>query len=98
MLCILLENTASAQTPTPAINPGTPWPATDGLGRSLPTTPKTGGLLPDRCVGIFYFLWHDQPWNSQQVVRPPNDLAKILKWGRASHSNIFLDAAPVGAA
>lgn len=59
-------------------NPGTPWPATDGLGRSLPTALKSGGILPERCVGIFYFLWHDQPWNAQKIERPPNDLAKIL--------------------
>ena len=71
-------STALAQTPAASINPGTPWPATDGLGRSLPTAQSPAGILPERCVGIFYFLWHDQSWNAQQLARPPNDLAKIL--------------------
>jgi hypothetical protein len=41
-------------------NPGTPWPAVDGLGRVLPTAEEVGPPRPDRFVGIFYFLWLGQ--------------------------------------
>jgi hypothetical protein len=60
-------------TPPAAINPGTPWPATDALGRSLPAAAQATGIRPNRTVGIFYFLTHaiDSP------VRP-NNLATIL--------------------
>jgi hypothetical protein len=34
--------------------------ATDGLGRSLPTSTEAGGLKKNRTVGIFYFLWLGQ--------------------------------------
>lgn len=54
-------------------NPGTPWPATDGLGRSLSTRTGEGGARPNRTVGIFYFLWHNTLSD-----KLPNDLAKIL--------------------
>ncbi len=75
---VMLASSALGQTPASTINPGTPWPATDALGRSLPIAQEPAAIRPERCVGIFYFLWHDQPWNSQQIVHPPNDLAKIL--------------------
>ncbi|MDD2598753.1 MAG: hypothetical protein PHO37_05970 [Kiritimatiellae bacterium] len=34
------------------------WVAIDALGRALPAGEKTGGLRPDRCVGVFYYIWH----------------------------------------
>ena len=62
------------------INPGTPWPATDDLGRRLPLIDETGPVRPDRFVGIFYFLWLDLV--GQRFRRPngdgPYDIAKIL--------------------
>lgn len=36
VLSALFAWEVGAQTPPGAINPGTPWPATDGLGRTLP--------------------------------------------------------------
>lgn len=39
------------------INPGTPWPATDALGRQLSLAEEVGPLRKDRFVGIFYFLF-----------------------------------------
>ncbi len=59
-----------------SINPGTPWPAVDGLGRSLPTAAEVGPPRPDRFAGIFYFLWagqHDRGQDKPYVV------ADILK-------------------
>jgi len=71
--CLLVATTAFGQTRPDAINPGTPWPATDALGRALPTAEQTEGIRPNRCVGIFYFLWHHILGDMA-----PNDLAKIL--------------------
>ena len=56
-----------------APNPGTPWPATDALSRSMPDTAAVPAPRSDRFVGIFYFLW-----NNRDSERLPNDLAKIL--------------------
>lgn len=60
-------------TPPEAINPGTPWPATDALNRTLPVAPPPAGIRPNRTVGIFYFLTH-----ASESTTLPNDLAKIL--------------------
>src|SRR5450756_260031 len=38
---------------SPTINPGVPWPATDALGRSLPTPAEVGPVKAGRFVGIF---------------------------------------------
>lgn len=59
--------------PNPNGNPGVPWPATDGLGRSLPMATEVGPPRPDRFVGIFYFLTHGRHGNSG-----PYDVSKIL--------------------
>lgn len=62
------------------INPGVPWPAVDALGRRLPLADETGPVRPDRCVGIFYFLWLDLI--GTRYKRPdgegPYDIARIL--------------------
>ena len=69
--------TDTPHTPASAINPGTPWPATDALGRTLPvtspTTNATSGLRPNRAVGIFYFLWHER-----DLAEPAFNIAHIL--------------------
>jgi hypothetical protein len=56
-----------------AQNPGTPWPATDALSRSMPESAEVSKTRTDRFVGIFYFLWHERDGS-----RLPGDLAKIL--------------------
>lgn len=60
-------------TPPEAINPGTPWPATDALDRTLPVAARTDGIRPNRTVGIFYFLTH-----AIDSAVLPNDISKIL--------------------
>lgn len=60
-------------TPASAINPGTPWPATDALGRTLPVAAETPGIRPNRAVGIFYFLWHER-----DLAEPAFNIAHIL--------------------
>jgi hypothetical protein len=62
---------------TTALNPGVPWPATDALGRSLPTPPEVGPVKPDRAVGIFYFLTHSEGPRHGHPEEPLN-VANIL--------------------
>src|SRR5437762_2965272 len=54
-----------------------PWPATDALGRPLPG-PETGAPRPDRWVGIFYFLWHNEAGVRCPLLDGPYDISKIL--------------------
>ena len=54
-------------------NPGTPWPATDALSRSMPDPASVSAPREDRFIGIFYFLWHNRGFD-----RLPNDISKIL--------------------
>ena len=60
----------------PAI--GVPWPATDGLARSLPTPAEVGPPKPDRFVGIFYFLWLNEVGNKAPQGDHPYDVSRIL--------------------
>jgi hypothetical protein len=72
--CIaLLLRTGTAWAAETAINPGTPWPATDALSRSMPDIAAVPAPRSDRFVGIFYFLW-----NNRDIDRLPNDLSKVL--------------------
>ena len=61
-----------------AMNLGVPWPATDGLGRSLPTADEVGAPRSDRFVGIFYFLWHNNRQGKNPGGDGPFDVSKIL--------------------
>jgi len=70
-----LSNTADAQSPLP----GLPWPATDALGRRLPTTEEVGPPRKDRWVGIFYFLVHENPGGKSPNWDGPYDINLILK-------------------
>ena len=54
-------------------NPGVPWPAADGLGRTLPLADEVGLPRHDRFVGVFYFLTHGRHGD-----RGPFDISKIL--------------------
>ncbi len=77
LIAVLAAATAPAQDNPEPVNPGVPWPATDALGRRLPTPEEAGPPRPDRRVGIFYFLTHHG-----LTARPqgdgPYDVAKIL--------------------
>ena len=59
--------------PSTAINPGTPWPATDALGRTVPPGSEAPPARTNRFVGIFYFLTM-----GRDITTLPNDLSKIL--------------------
>lgn len=63
-------------SPVPPIAPA-PWPLTDALGRKAPIAGEAPAPRPDRYVGIFYFLWH----NNRGGASPdggPFDIQKIL--------------------
>ena len=68
-----LDGTASGQ-----INPGTPWPAADALGRRVPTAEEVGPPRPGRFVGIFYFLTHNDDYAKNLRGDGPYDVAKIM--------------------
>ncbi len=73
LLCVcylLLYGSVAAQS-----CPGVPWPAVDGLGRSLPLFDEVGPTKSDRFVGMFYFLWLGQ---YTPVEDGPFDISKIL--------------------
>jgi hypothetical protein len=54
------------------------WPATDALGRRLPTAAEVGPVRKDRFVGIFYFLTHNSHQPGEARDQGPNDISKIL--------------------
>ncbi len=58
---------------------GLPWPATDALGRQLPTPEEVGALRKDHFVGIFYFLWLNERHNKSPHWDGPHDVSRILQ-------------------
>lgn len=76
-LALILAGRAHGQAGT-AGNVGTPWPATDGLGRKLPLSKEVGPPKADRFVGIFYFLWLNERQNKSPQGDGPFDISRIL--------------------
>jgi hypothetical protein len=75
----LFGNTAAfAQTSAAAINPCTPWPATDALGRKLPMPDEVGPPQAGRFVGILYSPWHDHHYGKPGSGEGPTDISKLL--------------------
>jgi hypothetical protein len=48
----------AAETTKAVIIENSNWSGSDDLGRKLPTFEETGPPKSDRCVGLFYSLWH----------------------------------------
>ena len=61
-----------------ALNPCTPWPAMDALGRKLPLPEEVGAPKSDKFVGIFYFLCLNEQGNKCPYTDGPYDVSKIL--------------------
>jgi hypothetical protein len=76
--CFLALATAGQGVPEAAI-PCPPWPATDALGRTLPGSQEAGAPKPGRWVGIFYFLWHNEPGAKSPFWDGPYDIRRILE-------------------
>jgi hypothetical protein len=77
---LLCQQHAAAQTQN--INPGVPWPATDGLGRSLPLAGDVAAPRSDRFIGMFYFLCLGRHGNEG-----PFDITKILTQDPSAATN-----------
>ncbi len=67
------------QAAAPTAVPGVAWPATDDLGRDLPLADEVGLPKPNRFVGIFYFLWHNNRGGKSPHWNGPYDIARILQ-------------------
>lgn len=80
VLLALLADTVVADRPpaTKSSRAGVSWPATDALGRKLPSPDEVGPPRSDRFVGIFYFLWLNERNNKSPHHEGPYDVAKIL--------------------
>jgi len=71
-LAVFMVMTAFAQ-----LDPGVPWPATDALGRTLPLAGEVGPPKPNRFVGIFYFINHEDTPRCE-LLAGPYDIARIF--------------------
>ncbi|MHB8861465.1 MAG: glycoside hydrolase family 71/99 protein [Pirellulaceae bacterium] len=81
LLALLIAHCLAAapgETPVARPLPGVPWPATDAIGRTLPMADEVGLPRADRWVGIFYFLWHDNPGGKSPHWDGPYDIDRIL--------------------
>lgn len=81
-ICVLSLAPASplqSGGPPPTPMDTTPWPARDALGRRLPIHEEVGPPRKDRWVGIFYFLWHDNPGGRSPHWEGPYDIGRILQ-------------------
>jgi hypothetical protein len=78
-VCLLGAASLAAGAEPGGSTPCTSWPATDALGRRLPTAAEVGPPRPGRFVGIFYFLWHDnRGGKNPNAAEGPYDIDKIL--------------------
>jgi hypothetical protein len=57
-----------------AQSPGVNYPATDALGRALPTHAEVGDLRPEKKVAMFYWTWHAGHSQNSKAY----DLSKII--------------------
>ncbi len=86
LICLLLlaafaalgEARAQIQSPEKNNPIGAPWPAIDGLGRSLPAAERNASPRADRAVGMFYFLWHGQHPYGSPGPETPRDISRIM--------------------
>lgn len=53
---------------------GVNYPATDGLGRELPTHEDVGDLRPDKTVAMFFWTWH----SGHSTIGYDYDLTEII--------------------
>jgi hypothetical protein len=73
-----MARAGSAPGPEETGNVGVPWPATDALGRSLPSPEEVGPPKKNHCVGLFYFL-HLTGAPRSPLLDGPSDVSKILE-------------------
>ncbi len=71
------------------INYSATLPATDGLGRKLPTHAEVGDVRPDKYVGLFYWTWHMNFHNN-----PPHNIREVLTQNPEAADNYYHYAWP----
>ncbi|HEX8607555.1 MAG TPA: hypothetical protein VF679_02820, partial [Pedobacter sp.] len=71
-----MANFSKGFTQESLINYSTGLPATDALGRKLPTYKEVGPLKKDKFVGMFYWTWH----YAQAANKPNNTTAFLQKY------------------
>lgn len=81
IVCFLMTAGLSAQSNL--VNYSTGLPATDALGRKLPTEKEVGASKKDKYVGIFYWTWHTQ--QSQNSEAPYNVPEILMEKPEAIH-------------
>lgn len=74
-MLLLLGVHPGLQAQSSPANEGIGFPATDALGRKLPSYKETGAPGKDRYVGLFYWTWHTRP---SQGTDGPHDVSRIL--------------------
>ena len=77
-LVLLIVRSSMAQGVESVPAPVLPLPASDGLGRALPMPGEVSGPRPDRFVGMFYFLWHDNRAGKRPEGDGPYNISTIL--------------------
>ena len=79
LFCMLCTCHAHGQSP------GVPHPATDELGRVLPTHEEVGDLRPNKTVALFYWTWHVQhsqinkAFNISKIIEGHPEMVKDYK-------------------
>lgn len=77
-LVLLIASSSPAQGVESVSAPVLPLSATDGLGRALPMPGEVSRPRPDRFVGMFYFLWHDNRAGKRPEGDGPYNISTIL--------------------
>jgi hypothetical protein len=77
-LFLLIASSSMTQGVESVPAPILAMPATDGLGRAMPMPGEVSGPRPDRFVGMFYFLWHDNRAAKRHEGDGPYDISTIL--------------------
>lgn len=73
MLLFLSAGQWQVQAGNELVNISGALPATDALGRSLPTHDEVGDVNPQKFVGLFYWTWH-----MNFIEHPPHNVREIL--------------------
>src|SRR5690606_12468789 len=73
LLLTLLAGNGQLRGGDQLVNIAAALPATDGLGRKLPTHDEVGDLKEGKFVGLFYWTWH-----MNFIDQPPHNVREIL--------------------
>ena len=84
-LCLVFAFWFSLSVAVSAQSPGVSLPATDVLGRSLPTYEEVGDIRPGKTVAMFFWTWHSgqsvdgRNYDNTEIITTP-DMIFIKSW------------------